>query len=71
MYTVSDNGTQKGEAEMPIKEYYHGFSDEQIEKYRQEVRQRWGDDALRTNEARAIGMGKERFAALVQKHRNK
>ena len=56
---------------MPIKEYYHGFSDEQIEKYRQEVRQRWGDDVLRTSEAGAIGMGKERFAALAQKHRNK
>lgn len=68
MYTVSDNGTQKGEAEMPIKEYYH---DEQIEKYRQEVRQRWGDDVLTTSEAGAIGMGKERFAALAQKHRNK
>ena len=56
---------------MPIEEYYHGFSDEQIEKYRQEVRQRLGDDVLRTSEAGAVGMGKERFAALVQKYRNK
>ena len=54
----------KGETEMQIKEYYQGFSDEQIEKYRQEVRERWGDDTLKTSEARVIGMGKEKFAAL-------
>jgi MerR family transcriptional regulator, thiopeptide resistance regulator len=54
----------RGETKMQIKEYYQGFSDEQIEKYRQEVRQRWGDDVLRASEARIIGMGKERFAAL-------
>jgi MerR family transcriptional regulator, thiopeptide resistance regulator len=55
---------QKGETTMEIKEYYRGFSDEQIEKYREEVRQRWGDDTLRNSEARVIKMGKEKFAAL-------
>jgi DNA-binding transcriptional MerR regulator len=54
----------KGEAEMTIKEYYQGFSDEQIEKYRQEVRERWGEDALKDSEARVMKMGKEKFAAI-------
>ena len=54
----------KGKRKMEIKEYYQGFSDEQIEKYRQEVRERWGEDTLKTSEARVIAMGKEKFAAL-------
>ena len=49
---------------MQIKEYYKGFSDKQIEKYRQEVRQRWGDKALKESEERISKMGKERFDAL-------
>jgi MerR family transcriptional regulator, thiopeptide resistance regulator len=53
-----------GEIEMEIKEYYQGFSDEQIERYRQEVRQRWGDKALRESDARVLSMGKEKFAAV-------
>jgi len=56
--------TLKGESKMQIKEYYKGFSDEQIEKYREEVRQRWGEKTLNDSEARVIGMGKEKFAAL-------
>jgi DNA-binding transcriptional MerR regulator len=54
----------KGEAKMQIKEYYQGFSDEQIERYRQEVRQRWGDKALEESEERVSKMGKDKFAAL-------
>lgn len=54
----------KGETDMTIKEYYQGFSDEQIEKYRTEVRQRWGEDTLKNSEARVTRMGKEKFAAL-------
>jgi MerR family transcriptional regulator, thiopeptide resistance regulator len=54
----------KGEIQMEIKEYYQGFSDEQIEKYRDEVRRRWGEDTLKKSEARITGMGKEKFAAL-------
>jgi len=54
----------KGQAKMPIKEYYQGFSDEQVEKYRQEVRQRWGNRALEESEARVLKMGREKFAAL-------
>ncbi len=54
----------EGETGMQIKEYYQGFSDEQIERYREEVRRRWGDDTLRESEARVMGMGKEGFAAL-------
>jgi MerR family transcriptional regulator, thiopeptide resistance regulator len=54
----------KGENDMPIKEYYEGFSDEQIEKYRQEVRERWGEKTLDESEARVFKMGKEKFKAL-------
>jgi len=54
----------QGEIEMEIKEYYQGFSDEQIEKYRNEVRQRWGEDTLKKSEALVMNMGKEKFTAL-------
>ncbi len=54
----------KGETDMNIKEYYDGFSDEQVERYRQEVRQRWGDKTLRDSEARVMAMGKKKFADL-------
>jgi DNA-binding transcriptional MerR regulator len=54
----------KGEVNMQIKEYYQGFSDEQIEKYREEVRQRWGEKTLQESEERVIKMGKEKFIAL-------
>lgn len=54
----------KGEAKMSIKDYYKGFSDEQIEKYRREVRERWGEAVLEQSETRVMKMGKQRFAAL-------
>jgi DNA-binding transcriptional MerR regulator len=54
----------RGEVKMQIKEYYQGFSDAQIEKYRQEVRRRWGEKTLQESEERVMKMGKERFAAL-------
>ncbi len=54
----------KGETDMPIKEYYEGFSDEQIEKYRREVRERWGEETLKDSEERVMNMGKEKFKAL-------
>ncbi len=54
----------KGETEMDIKEYYQGFSDEKIEEYRKEVRERWGEDTLKSSEAKVKKMGKEKFAAL-------
>jgi MerR family transcriptional regulator, thiopeptide resistance regulator len=49
---------------MDIKEYYQGFSEEQIEKYRDEVRRRWGEKTLIDSEDRVKKMGKEKFAAL-------
>jgi hypothetical protein len=49
---------------MQIKEFYNGLSDDQIEKYRQEVRERWGEDTLNESEDRIIGMGKEGFAKV-------
>ncbi len=54
----------KGKIRMQIKEYYQGFSDEQIEKYREEVRRRWGAKTLQDSEARVIKMGREKFATL-------
>jgi len=54
----------KGETSMEIKDYYQGFSDEQIEKYRSEVRRRWGDKTLRESEERVTKMGKEGFKVL-------
>lgn len=54
----------KGEIEMSIKDYYKGFSDAQIEKYRQEVRERWGEDTLKESEARVMKMGKVKFTVL-------
>jgi MerR family transcriptional regulator, thiopeptide resistance regulator len=49
---------------MQIKEYYQGFSEEQIEKYRQEVRRRWGEKTLQQSEERIIKMGKDKFSDL-------
>ncbi len=54
----------KGVAQMQINEYYEGFSEAQIEKYRKEVRQRWGEKALTESEERIIRMGKKQFAEL-------
>jgi hypothetical protein len=54
----------KGATIMQIKEYYEGFSDEQIKRYRNEVKKRWGKNTLTESEARVTGMGKEKFAAL-------
>ena len=48
-----------GETKMEIKEYYKGFSDEQIEKYREEVRQKWGNKTLQDSEARVKKMAKK------------
>ncbi|MBN2075723.1 MAG: MerR family transcriptional regulator [Dehalococcoidales bacterium] len=49
---------------MSIKEYYRGFSEDQIEKYRDEVRRRWGKKILIDSEKRVIDMGQEKFIAL-------
>ena len=54
----------KGETEMSIREYYEGFSDEQVERYREEVRRRWGEEALNESESRVTRMGKKKFADL-------
>lgn len=54
----------KGEVKMQIKEYYEGFSDRQIEQYREEVRQRWGEKTLQESEERVVNMGKENFAMV-------
>ncbi len=54
----------KGEKEMGIKDYYEGFSDEKMEKYRQEVRERWGEKTLQDSEARLMQIGKDKFKEL-------
>lgn len=53
----------EGERVMDIKEYYAGFSDADIEEYRREARERWGEKTLRRSEERVIGMGQQGFAA--------
>ena len=54
----------RGETEMSIKDYYKGFSDEQIAKYRKEARERYGEETVKQSEARVMKMGKEKFAAV-------
>ena len=49
---------------MDIKDYYEGFSDEQVEGYRKEVRERWGKKTLKDSEACVMKMGKQRFAEI-------
>ena len=55
----------KGKKDMEIKEYYKGFSDEQIEEYRREVRERWGENALTESEARVKKMGIQHLPAIM------
>jgi DNA-binding transcriptional MerR regulator len=56
-------GRLEGGLDMDIKDYYVGFGEAQIEEYREEVRQRWGEEKLRESEERVMQMGKEGFAA--------
>jgi hypothetical protein len=49
---------------MDIKDYYQGFDEKQIEAYRHEVRQRWGEETLRDSETRVMNMGKDGLAAV-------
>jgi len=59
--TISNMGKQSG---MNIKEFYQGFSKKQIEKYREEVKLRWGSKTLEESEKRVLDMGREKFIAL-------
>lgn len=59
--TISNMGKQSG---MNIKEFYQGFSEKQIEKYREEVKRRWGSKTLEESEKRVLDMGREKFIAL-------
>lgn len=54
----------RGEREMEIREYYEGFTDEQIEAYRREARERYGEKTVDESERRVLDMGKEKFTAL-------
>jgi MerR family transcriptional regulator, thiopeptide resistance regulator len=49
---------------MNINDYSEGSSDEQVEKYREEVRRRWGEDVLKDSDERVLKMGKERLAEV-------
>jgi hypothetical protein len=49
---------------MEIKEYYEGFSDEQVESWRREARERYGDKAVEESEHRVLSMGKEKFTEV-------
>lgn len=52
----------KGEMDMREKEYYSGFSLEQQEKYKQEIREKYGTKALDESERRMKNWSKEDFA---------
>jgi MerR family transcriptional regulator, thiopeptide resistance regulator len=54
----------KGETSMETKDFYQGFSDAEMEKYRAEVRERWGEKALNESEDRIKKMGPAKFAAV-------
>jgi MerR family transcriptional regulator, thiopeptide resistance regulator len=54
----------KGELSMKTREYYLGFSEEQVKKYRDEVRERWGQEALISSEVKLEGMTQEEFAGV-------
>jgi len=54
----------KGESTTQINDSYKGLSDDQIERYHREVKERCGEDALKESEERVTDMDKEKFAAL-------
>jgi DNA-binding transcriptional MerR regulator len=56
----------KGEQEMNEKEYYTGFSREQQEKYKQEIRQKYGSKALDESEARTKNWSKADFESTIE-----
>ncbi|MGI2336405.1 MAG: MerR family transcriptional regulator [Dehalogenimonas sp.] len=54
----------KGEKDMNIKEYYKGFSDEEIENMRQEAREKYGEKIVADSEVKVMAMGKEKMDAV-------
>lgn len=54
----------KGEKTMDIKEYYHGFKDEEIDSIRREAREKYGEQVVADSEARVMAMGKEKMGAV-------
>lgn len=54
----------KGEKEMEIKDYYKGFSDEEIDSMRKEAREKYGEKTVAESEARVAAMGKAKFDAV-------
>ncbi len=56
----------KGAHEMNEKEYYAGFSREQQEKYKKEIRQKYGSKALDESEERMKNWSKEDFESINQ-----
>ena len=56
--------SNKKEFDMDIKEYYAGFSDDEVERYREEVKLRWGEETLKDSEERLLKMGKDSFIEI-------
>ena len=54
----------KGEKDMDIKEYYKGFSDEEIDSMRKEAREKYGEKAVADSEAKVMAMGKQKMDAV-------
>ena len=51
---------------MAIRDYYEGFSDEQVAAWRKEAKERYGESAVAESDRRVLKMGKEKFAAVQQ-----
>ncbi|MEN8613866.1 MerR family transcriptional regulator [Dehalogenimonas sp. THU2] len=54
----------KGEKDMDIKEYYKGFSDEEIDSMRKEAREKYGEKTVADSEAKVMAMGKDKMDAV-------
>jgi len=59
----------EGERKMDIEDLYGSFTREQIEEYRQEVREKWGEEALRQSDERIMSWTPEDYAWIEQESR--
>lgn len=55
---------KEGVRGMQIKDYYKGFSEDDIERYRDEVRRRWGSRTLEESEKKVLAIGQDAFIEL-------
>lgn len=58
--------TMKGGGEMNDQQLYGSLSNDQIEQYKQEARERWGEDKVRESEERMKNWTKEDYEKIQQ-----